>query len=119
MNANCENGTKGYLLPDPWSTDLAPQPADLLPYFRFVQRNVQEHTNEKIALSKTEYLKFTRFMIAHGLSAASVLSIVTQLLNEKRTGTGRWRRAFILEQLQFDVFKAGTAASSRPSRRFS
>jgi hypothetical protein len=106
MNANCENGTKGYLLPDPWSTDLAPQPADLLPYFRFVQRNVQEHTNEKVALSKADYLEFVRFMIAHGLSAASAISIVTHLLNEKRTGTGRWRRAFILEQLQFDVFKA-------------
>jgi hypothetical protein len=106
MNANGENGTNGYLLPDPWSTDLAPQPAALLPYFRFVQRNVQEHTKEHVPLSKADSLRFMRFMIAHGLSVTSAVSIFQQLLSEKRTGKGRWRRAFILEQLQFDVFRS-------------
>jgi hypothetical protein len=45
-------------------------------------------------------------MMAHGLSANSAASILRQLLSEKKTGTGRWRRAFILEKLQFDVFSA-------------
>ena len=106
MNANCGTGTQGYLLPDPWSADLAPQPAALLPYFRFVQQNVREHTNDRVPLSKGDYLRFLRFMIAHGLSADSVVSIFRQLLSEKRTRTGRWRRAFVLEKLQFDVFRA-------------
>jgi hypothetical protein len=106
MNANREKGTKGYLLPDPWSADLLPQPEALLPYFRFVQRNVQEYTNDRVPLSKSDYLSFMRFMIAHGLSANSVASILRQLLSEKKTGTGRWRRAFILEKLQFDLFSA-------------
>jgi type I phosphodiesterase/nucleotide pyrophosphatase len=106
MNAKRENGTKGYFLPDPWSTHLSTQPPDLLPYFLFVQRNVQEHTNERVRLSKADYLRFVRFMIANGLSANSVVSIFRQLLSERRTGTGRWRRAFILEKLQFDVFRS-------------
>jgi hypothetical protein len=106
MNASRENGTEGYLLPDPWSADLAPQPEALLPYFRFVQRNVQEYSNDHVPLTKSDYLRFLRFMIANGLSANSVASIFRQLLSEKKTGTGRWRRAFILEKLQFDVFCA-------------
>jgi len=106
MNASHENGTTGYLLPDPWSADIEPQPEALLPYFRFVQRNVQEYSNDRVPLSKGDYLRFLRFMVANGLSANSVASIVRQLLAEKRTGSGRWRRAFILEKLQFDVFSA-------------
>ncbi len=106
MNANRENSTSGYLLPDPWSADLTPQPEALLPYFRFVQQNVQEHTNDRVPLIRSDYLQFMRFMIAHGLSANTAISIFRQLLSEKRTGTGRWRRAFILEKLQFDLFSA-------------
>jgi len=106
MNAGHESSTAGYVLPDPWSADIAPQPDALLPYFRFVQRNVQEYTNDRVPLSKSDYLRFMRFMIAHGLSANSVASIFQQLFAEKKTGTGRWRRAFILEKLQFDVFSA-------------
>jgi hypothetical protein len=106
MNASHENGTKGYVLPDPWSADIAPQPEALLPYFRFVQRNVQEYTNDRVPLRKSDYLRFMQFMIAHGLSTDTVASIFRQLLSEKKTGTGRWRRAFILEKLQFDVFSA-------------
>jgi hypothetical protein len=106
MNANRAKGTKGYVLPDPWSADLAPQPEELLPYFHFVQRNVQEYTNDRVPLSKGDYLRFLHFMITHGLSANTVASIFQQLVAEKRTGTGRWRRAFILEKMQFDVFRA-------------
>jgi len=106
MNANWATTTPGYVLPDPWSADIAPRPDALLPYFRFVQRNVQEYTNDRVPLSKSDYLRFIRFMWEHGLSANSTASILRQLLSEKRTGTGRWRRAFILEKLQFDVFKA-------------
>lgn len=106
MNAKREKNTAGYLLPDPWSSDLLPQPEALLPYFHFVQRNVQEYSNDRVPLSKSDYLRFMQFMATHGLSANSVASILRQLISEKKTGTGRWRRAFILEKLQFDVFSA-------------
>ncbi len=106
MNARCEAGIRGYVLPDPWSTDVEPLPGALLPYFRFIERNVQEYTKDRVPLTKSDYLKFMRFMIAHGLSGNSVASILQQLIAEKRSGWGRWRRAFILEKLQFDVFSA-------------
>jgi hypothetical protein len=106
MNANHEPATNGYVLPDPWSADLPPYPDALQPYFRFVQRNVHEYTNDRIPLSKSDYVRFLQFMMAHGLSANTAASIFVQLLSEKKTGTGRWRRAFVLEKLQFDVFGA-------------
>ena len=106
MNAKHEKDTQGYILPDPWSSDLAPQPEALLPYFRFVQRNVQEYSNDRVPLSKSDYARFLQFMMGHGLSANTVTTILRQLISEKKTGTGRWRRAFILEKLQFDVFAA-------------
>ena len=42
-------------------------------------------------------------MLSHGLSAHTVAFAVKQLRNERKEGK-RWRRAFILELLQFDVF---------------
>jgi hypothetical protein len=86
MNARLEKGSNGFMLPDPWSNRV-PQPESFLPYFRFVQRNVQEHSNDRVPLSKSDYLRFMSFMIGHGLSANSVVSILRQLLSEKKAST--------------------------------
>ena len=104
MNTRYDLPLNGSVLPDPWTTDTAPYPAELLPYFRFVQRHVQEHTNDRVPLSRKAYLDFLGFMVRHGLSAATVGAIARQLLRE-RTGRGRWRRAAILDKLQWDVFR--------------
>ena len=106
MNVRYEKGVRGYILPDPWSTDVAPHPNALLPYFRFIQQNVLEHTNDRIPLTKSDYVKFLQFMAGHGLSPGTVNSIFRQLVSEKKTANGRWRRAFIMDRLQFDVFSA-------------
>jgi hypothetical protein len=106
MNVRYDSGINGYVLPDPWTTDVAPRPDTLLPYFRFVQQNVLEYTNDRIPLTPFDYLRFLTFMVRHGLSLSSVGSIVRQLASEKMHGQGRWRRAFLLDKLQFDVFAA-------------
>jgi hypothetical protein len=106
MNVRYDEGIRGYILPDPWSTDVAPHPSTLLPYFRFVQQNVLEYTSDRIPLTKTDYARFLHFMVAHGLSSWTVNSILQQLFAEKATHIGRWRRAFILDKLQFDLFGA-------------
>jgi len=106
MNCRYDPGTRGWVLPDPWSTDAEPYPDALLPYFRFVQRNVQEYTNDRVPLTKTDYLNFVRFMVGNGLSAGTAASIARQLIAEKKARGGRWRRAFILEELQLDLFSA-------------
>jgi hypothetical protein len=106
MNCRYDPDTRGWILPDPWSTDVVPYPDILLPYYSFVQRNVHEYTQDRVPLSKTDYLNFIRFMVANGLSATTTASTVRQLIAEKKAGGGRWRRAFILEELQFDLFSA-------------
>lgn len=105
MNVAYEPDIKGYVLPDPWSISVPAHPASLEPYYRFVQMQVQEHTNDRVPLSKADYGRFMKFMLSHGLSAHTVSTIVSQLAKEK-IGEGRWKRAVILDKLQFDVFRS-------------
>ena len=80
--------------------------ADVLePYYRFVSANVQEHTREDMPLSRGEQLEFLRFMARNGLSPATVAAIVRQLASERASDT-RWKRAVLLDRLQFDLFRS-------------
>src|ERR1700730_4845564 len=103
MNVRYDLPINGYVLPDPWTTGIQPYPDSLLPYAKFVQTNVQEHTNERVPLSRSDYLKFLAFMQTHGLSLSTVMFIVRQLMSENG-GKNRWKRAYILDRLQFDLF---------------
>jgi hypothetical protein len=103
MNVRYDSPINGWVLPDPWTFNLAPYPETLTPYFRFVQCNVQEHTKDRVPLAKSDYVKFMAFMMSHGLSSSSVASITKQLVSERR-GRNRWKRAAILDKLQFDLF---------------
>jgi hypothetical protein len=106
MNPRVSRTFSGAILPDPWSTHVSPQPDELRPFFEFIQRNVQEHTRDKVPLSPKDYAKFVRFMARHGLSRTTALAIGRQLLGEKRSkGKNRWQRATILDRLQLDVFR--------------
>lgn len=104
MNPRFDTPLNGYLLPDPWTTTVKPYPEELTPYYRFVQRNVQEHTNTHIPLSPGDYASFGKFMVTHGLSASTVRSIAQQLVRE-RLGGSHWKRAVLLDRLQWDVFR--------------
>lgn len=105
MNVRFDMPLNGYVLPDPWTVTVEPYPASLQPYYRFVQTQVQEHTSESVPLNKADYARFVKFMVAHGLSARTAVAIVKQLAKE-RMGDGRWKRAAILDKLQFDVFRS-------------
>ncbi len=104
MNIKYDTPLRGAVVPDPWTVGMSPFPAELDSYYLFVQRNVQEYTNDRVPLSKGDYLRFLKFMTTHGLSAKTVGSILSQLWSERRTGKGRWKRATILDKLQRDVF---------------
>lgn len=104
MNASFEKPPKGYFLPDPWSIGASPYPkGEFEPFFDFVRTNVQEHTRNSTAGSRSEQLRFLSFMLSHGLSFNSIKDILSQLLRE-RSGKYRWQRATLLDRLQFDVF---------------
>lgn len=105
MNAAHRQPLNGIVLPDPWSTGIAPIPREeLQPYVHFVRSHVQEYTADHTRVSAFDTLRFIGFMAAHGLSARTLSTIIRQL-REELSGLGRWKRATILDQLQWDVFR--------------
>ncbi|MCC5656502.1 hypothetical protein LC608_05810 [Nostoc sp. XA010] len=106
MNANYNSPLNGYIMPDFWSTKVTPNSAELLPYFRFVQKQVQEHTNDSAPFSRGDYLRFLGFMNSHGLSLDTIAAIIQQLIREKITKRYRWQRATIADKLQLDLFRS-------------
>ncbi len=106
MNINYRLPINGRVLPDPWSRDVKPHPEEeLRPYHRFVSANVQEYTREDTPLSRRDQADFLSFMVRHGLSPATVSAIVRQLADERRSDA-HWKRAVILDKLQFDLFRS-------------
>jgi hypothetical protein len=105
MNTTHRPGFRGWYVPDPWTTKVAPEPDDVTPYFRFVKANVTEYTSDKIPLRPTDYAKFMAFMATHGLSRRTVTAIAKQLAWERVNRKQYWRRAVILDKLQMDLFK--------------
>ena len=103
MNVGDRPLNGGCLLPDPWTTKVRPQPAGLETFFSFVQRQVMEHTSAQSSTGATDLLRFVAFLSSHGLSRHSVAAIVKQLLEEQKAPV-RWKRAALLDKLQFDVF---------------
>lgn len=104
MNIKYNTPINGAVVPDPWTVGVQPYPANLNDYYVFVQRNVQEYTNDKVRLSKADIARFMTFMATHGLSASTVTSIVKQLASEKTSGKGKWKRATLLDKMQRDIF---------------
>src|SRR5690606_37486470 len=47
-----------------------------------------------------------RFMIGHGMRVRTAVSIAKQLLLERVNRKAKWRRATILDKLQWDVFRS-------------
>lgn len=105
MNIKYQAAPNVLVLPDPWSSNTKPNPESLQAFYRFVQVQVQEHTNRSIPLSRQDYVNFIYFLMRHGLSATSAVEIVKQLLSERIGKRGRWMRAVILDKLQWDVFR--------------
>lgn len=104
MNASYQSQLSGAHLPDPWSVGEAAQPAELDVFYQFVRANVQEHTNARVPLTAADYLRFVRFVVAHGLSLRTIQAVVQQLVHERIRGD-RWRRASVLDRMTWDVFR--------------
>src|SRR5262249_54871376 len=83
MNLAAAPGFRGWMLPDPWTTHVAAQPDELLPYLDFVRRQVLEHSNAQIPVTAADRLRFVAFMARHGLSGPTLWAIVRQLATER------------------------------------
>jgi hypothetical protein len=105
MNAAYGQPFNGIVLPDPWSTGITPLPMEELePYMHFVRGQVQEYIADSTNISALDTLRFIGFMATHGLSVRTISAIICQLRDE-RSDRGRWKRASILDRLQWDVFR--------------
>ncbi len=105
MNVAAGPGFRGWMLPDPWTTHVPPRPEALRGYFDFVRRHVLEHTSDQVPVTGADRLRFLGFMARHGLSVATVQAIARQLAGEWLDPRSRWRRAVLLDRLQFDLFR--------------
>lgn len=92
------------VLPDPWSVDVSASPKELQPFYNFVRANVQEHTNDNYRLSLADNLNFLLFMLRHGLSAKTIGKLCKTVIRQLTKSEQRWKKATVLDWLQFDVF---------------
>ena len=109
MNTNYRE-LNGYVIPDPWDTEGSPSPRWLEPFYRTVANQVQESSKED-AFTKKDMARFGWFMLRNGLTFSSIRAIMGQLLDERRDPGTSWRRASLLEHVQYDLFR-------RLNRRF-
>lgn len=95
-------------IPDPWCTDSKPFPETLYPYYDFVSDQVQNQSARRGLLSKFKLsFNFLTFMLANGLTLKTISKTVSQLYSEKLSKKEiYWKRAFILDWLQTDLFIA-------------
>ena len=105
MNARGFNKPGSYFLPDPWCTSEKASPDELQAFHDFVSYSVREYTNADAHLGRTIYSSFLKFMFKHGIGIGTVATIVKQLAQERVLDQrASWKRAAILDQLQFDIF---------------
>lgn len=105
MNQRYDLPINGMVLPDPWATGLEPHPRELGAFYNFVKQNVQEYTNDSVPLGLADYRDFVVFMLRHGMGFGTMTGIGSQLLRERFNKKSKWRRATILDRLQWDVFR--------------
>jgi hypothetical protein len=104
MSVNYHASVNGHVLPDPWTVDPPPFPADYFePYLKFVRGNVLEHTSGRTPIGMMDRARFLSYMASHGLSTRTCAAVVKQLVSE-RFKHDHWKRASLLDRLQCDLF---------------
>lgn len=104
MNVRPFAGDGAVYLGDPWSEEGDAHPPTLNRYNRFVADQVREHTRPG-GSGVAQAADFAIFAALNGLSPHTVAAIVRQLALERRDSGESWRRVFLMDRLQFDVFR--------------
>lgn len=103
MNLNYKD-VRGYSIPDPWDPEGCTWPLSLQPFWQVVSRAVQESSRDG-SMSLKDLLTFGIFLLRHGLRPSTVRSVLAQLIAERRSSGVGWRRASMLDAIQYDVFR--------------
>jgi len=101
MNSSYSDEFNGRFLPDPWCTDIKPShDADLLDYYKFVSQSVQNHSvNGNV--SKGVFIKS---VLSQGITFSTLARLGWQLITEVVFKEREWKRALLLDRIQFDIF---------------
>lgn len=113
MNVNYRK-LRGYFMPDPWHKSASASPESLQPFYRVIAKQVQESSRND-ALARADMLCLGFFMLRNGLSFGTALRAARQLLDERLDPGVQWRRASLLDALQYDLFRR---ANKRHGVRF-
>lgn len=106
MNTRAFAFQDSFYVADPWCDDGNAHPPALNTYNRFVAHNVREYSNPDQRLTIGDAARFAGFMATHGLSARTAGAIAAQLATERlKDRRLSWRRAALLDRMQFDVFR--------------
>jgi len=95
----------GFYLPDPWNPDSAVQPPALLPYARTTGAMVRDSSRTEGIAVGAGLPAFAAFLLRNGITRATLEVAVRQLLAERRDPGVRWRRASVLDWIQYDVLR--------------
>ncbi len=95
----------GYLVPDPWNPEDRPEPPELADFFDFVARGVQDSSLDGGAAFRSAR-RFIWFLLRNGVRPESVWRTARQLFDERLDASLSWRRASVLERVQYDVFRS-------------
>ena len=102
MNTTIDQNFKGVFLPDPWNVNVAAFPDDGLQKIHdFLSKSVIGHSKKDDASNISSLIS----LMSHGLSLSTILKIAGQLLGEKIGLSPKWKRAFLLDHIQYDIFK--------------
>lgn len=103
MNVNY-GALNGYFIPDPWHKVGRASPGSLQPFYRVIATQVQESSREH-AFNLADMAGFGWFMLRNGLTAATARAVVRQLASERLDPGVRWKRASLLDDVQYDLFR--------------
>lgn len=102
MNLNYED-LPGYMIPDPWDKRGRAYPQYLQAFYDIVAAQVKD--SSRYLTQRRQIVQMGLFMAKNGLSPATALRVVKQLLNERADAGVRWRRAMLLDHIGYDLFK--------------
>lgn len=102
MNTSYQSNFRGNLLPDPWSESIRPYPPGKFDaYHDYVAQSVIGHS----AGAKVSPGRFIAFLLKSRVSLDTVYKLVSQLVHEKINHEVKWKRASLLDLIQYDIFR--------------
>jgi hypothetical protein len=107
MNVKAFSAPDCLFVPDPWCTSESPFPRPFEIYHKVISQLVQESsTDGRGSLKLFDCGRLLWFLATHGIRLSTIAAGARQVWSDtiRREGTG-WRRAMMLDRIQFDLFR--------------